>query len=235
MRAHAFRSFGRGKLREGSESLAKARELAEQHKYQERVAGFWMDEAGVTCHYGRGAQSVPLAEKGLAESRNWDQMLAGASVFALCGDEKKAAALAAEVGKSRPLDTLVQAEWIPLVKAQGEIRRGNGATALENLKSAAPYDRFQEDIQLARGQAYLAAKRPADAVQEFQRVLARRDFPRFGDAYPRAQLGTARAYVQQGDIAKAKLAYQDVLATWKDADPDLPLVEQAKAEYAKLQ
>ena len=235
LRSRAFRSFGRGKLREGSETLAKGRELAEQHKYPERVAGFWMDEASVTCTFGRTAQSVPLAEKGLAASRTWDQMLAAASVFALCGDEKKAAALVAEVGKSRPLDTLLQAEWIPLVRAQGETRRGNGAAAVEILKTAAPYDRFQEDIQLARGQAYLAAKRPADAVQEFQRVLARRDFPRYSDAYPRAQLGVARAYAQQGDTAKAKLAYQDVLATWKDADPDLPLLQQAKAEYAKLQ
>ena len=235
LRSHAFRSFGRGKLREGSEFLARARALSEQHKYQERVAGFWMDEAGVTCTFGRAAQSVPLAEKGLAASRNWDQMLAAASVFALCGDEKKAAALVAEVGKNRPLDTLVQAQWIPLIKAQGEVRRGNGAAAVEALKSAAPYDRFQEDVQLARGQSYLAAKRPAEAVQEFQRVLARRDWPRFSDAYPRAQLGIARAYAQQGDTAKAKLAYQDVLATWKDADPDLPLVQQAKAEYAKLQ
>ena len=235
LRSHAFHSFGRGKLREGSEFLARARALSEQHKYQERVAGFWMDEAGVTCTFGRAAQSVPLAEKGLAASRNWDQMLAAASVFALCGDEKKAAALVAEVGKNRPLDTLVQAQWIPLIKAQGEVRRGNGAAAVEALKSAAPYDRFQEDVQLARGQSYLAAKRPAEAVQEFQRVLARRDWPRFSDAYPRAQLGIARAYAQQGDTAKAKLAYQDVLATWKDADPDLPLVQQAKAEYAKLQ
>ncbi len=235
LRSHAFHSFGRGKLREGSEFLARARALSEQHKYQERVAGFWMDEAGVTCTFGRAAQSVPLAEKGLAASRNWDQMLAAASVFALCGDEKKAAALVAEVGKDRPLDTLVQAQWIPLIKAQGEVRRGNGAAAVEALKSAAPYDRFQEDVQLARGQSYLAAKRPAEAVQEFQRVLARRDWPRFSDAYPRAQLGIARAYAQQGDTAKAKLAYQDVLATWKDADPDLPLVQQAKAEYAKLQ
>ena len=235
LRSHAFHSFGRGKLREGSEFLARARALSEQHKYQERVAGFWMDEAGVTCTFGRAAQSVPLAEKGLVASRNWDQMLAAASVFALCGDEKKAAALVAEVGKNRPLDTLVQAQWIPLIKAQGEVRRGNGAAAVEALKSAAPYDRFQEDVQLARGQSYLAAKRPAEAVQEFQRVLARRDWPRFSDAYPRAQLGIARAYAQQGDTAKAKLAYQDVLATWKDADPDLPLVQQAKAEYAKLQ
>jgi len=235
LRRHASHSFGQGKLREGDEYLAKARDLAEQHKYQERVATYWMDEAGATCQFGRGAQSVSLAEKGLAVSRDWIHMLGAAGVFALCGDEKKAAALVAEVGKDRPLDTLVQAVWIPFIKASAEIRRGDGAAAVEILKSAAPYDRFQEDIQLARGQAYLAAKRPADAVQEFQKVLARRDWPRQSDAFPRAQLGVARAYVQQGDTAKARLAYQDVLASWKNADPDLPLVQQAKAEYARLQ
>ena len=235
LRQRAFSSFGRGKLREGSESLAKARDLAGQRKYEERVATYWMDEAGVTCWFGRAPQSVALAEKGLATSRDWNHVLMATAVFAACGDEKKAAALAAEVAKERPLDTLAQAVWIPLVKALAQIRHGDGAAAVETLKSVAPYDRFQEDIQLACGQAYLAAKRPADALQEFQKVLARRDWPRYSDAYPRAQLGTARAYVQQGDSAKAKLAYQDVLATWKDADPDLPLVQQAKAEYAKLQ
>jgi len=235
LRRNAYHSFKQGKLREGSEFLAKGRELAEQHKYPERVAGFWIDEAGITCIFGRAAQSVPLAEKGLAASRDWNTMLAAASVFAFCGDEKKSAALLAEVGKERPLDTLAQAEWIPWIKALAQIRHGEGAAAVETLKSAAPYDRFQEDIQLARGQAYLAAKRPADAVQEFQKVLARRDYPRFSDDYPRAQLGVARAYVQQGDTAKAKVAYQDVLGTWKDADADLPLVQQARAEYAKLQ
>ncbi len=234
LRRHAFHSFGQGKLREGDEFLAKARDLAGQHKYQERVATYWMDEAGVTCQFGLAGQSVPLAEKGLAASRTWDQALAAASVFALCGDEKRAAALVAEVAKDRPLDTLVQAEWIPFIKAFAEIRHGNGAAAVETLKSAAPNDRFQEDIQLARGQAYLAAKRPADAVQEFQKVLARRDL-RQGDAFPRAQLGVARAYAQQGDTAKAKLAYQDVLASWKNADSDLPVLQQAKAEYATLQ
>jgi eukaryotic-like serine/threonine-protein kinase len=235
LRRHASHSFGQGKLREADELLAKARDLGGQHKYQERVATYWMDEAGASCHLGRAPQSVALAEKGLAASRDWNHMLMAAGIFALCGDEKKAAALVAEVGKDRPLDTLAQAVWIPLIKALALIRHGDGAAAIETLKSAAPYDRFQEDIQLARGQAYLAAKRPADAVQEFQKVLARRDWPRFSDAYPRAQLGVARAYVQQGDTAKARLAYQDVLATWKDADPDLPLVQQAKAEYAKLQ
>jgi len=162
-------------------------------------------------------------------------MLAAARIFALCGDEKKATALVAEVSKDRPLDTLDQSVWIPAVKAIVQIRHQDGAAALETLKSAATYDRFEEGIQLVRGQAYLAAKRPADALQEFQRVLSRRDGPHLNQSFPLAQLGTARAYAQQGDTAKAKLAYQDVLASWKNADPDLPILQQAKVEYAKLQ
>jgi len=235
LRRRAFSALGQGKLREASEYLAKARELAGQHKYEERVATYWLDEAAVTCWFGRAPQSVALAEKGLAASQDWIPRLRAAAVFATCGDEKKAAVLLADIGKQRPLDTLLQAEWIPFVKALMQIRHGDGTAAVETLKSAAPYDRFQEDIQLVRGQAYLAAKHPADALQEFQKVLARRDWPRHTDDYPRAQLGTARAYAQQGDIAKAKLAYQDVLATFKNADADLPLVQQVKAEYVKVQ
>ncbi len=235
LRRRAHLSYSQGKLHEGNELLAKARELAEQHKYQELVGDAWIDEAGVDCLFGRSTQSVQIAEKGLSVSRSPDQMLAAARVFALCGDERKAFATAAEVGKDRPLDTRVQAVWIPQVKAFAEIRHGDGAAAVESLKSAAAYDRLEEGIQLERGQAYLAAKRPADAAQEFQRILARRDWPRFTESFPLAQLGVARAYAQQGDSAKAKLAYQDVLASWKDADPDLPILQQAKAEYAKLQ
>jgi len=231
----AARSFGQGKLQQGNEFLAKARELAGQHKYQELVGDYWVGEAGVDCLFGRSAQSVQIAEKGLAVSRSPDQMLAAARVFALCGDEKKAAALVAEVGKDRPLDTLDQSVWIPAVQAIVQIRHGDGAGALETLKSAATYDRFHEEIPLVRGQAYLVAKRPSDALQEFQRILSRRDWPRLNQSFPLAQLGTARAYAQQGDTAKAKLAYQDVLASWKNADPDIPILKEAKAEYARLQ
>jgi predicted Zn-dependent protease len=235
LRRRAARSFGQGKLQQGNEFLARARDLAGQHKYTELVGDYWIGEAGVDCVYGRSAQSVQAADKALAVSRNPDQMLAAARIFALCGDEKKAGALVAEVGKDRPLDTLNQSVWIPAVKAIVQIRHGDGANALETLKSAATYDRFREEIPLIRGQAYLAAKRPSDALQEFQRVLSRRDSPRMTQSFPLAQLGTARAYAQQGDTAKAKLAYQDVLASWKNADPDLPILQQAKAEYAKLQ
>lgn len=117
--------------------------------------------------------------------------------------------MVAEVGKDRPLDTLDQSVWIPAVKAIVQIRHGDGAGALETLKSAATYDRFHEEIPLVRGQAYLVAKRPSDALQEFQRILSRHDWPRLNESFPLAQLGAARAYAQQGDTAKAKLAYQD--------------------------
>jgi eukaryotic-like serine/threonine-protein kinase len=162
-------------------------------------------------------------------------MSGAAIVFAACGDDKKAAALTAELAKSRPLDTIMQSVAIPAVKAWSQLRHADGAAAVETLKSAAPYDRTNDLIQLIRGQAYLAAKRPADAITEFQRVLVRRDWPRITTMYPLAQLGAARAYVQQGDTAKARIAYQDVLATWKDADADVPIVQQARAEYARLQ
>jgi len=233
-RRNAMKAFSEGRLQQGNETLAKARDIAEQHKYPELVATAWLDEAWAGCLYGRSAPSAAAAEKGLAASRGPDELFAAARVLAVCGDDKKAAALAAQLGKDRPLDTLMQTIGISQVKALIEIRHGNGAAAVDLLKSAATYDRMEEWIHIARGQAYLAAKRPSDAVQEFKRVLSRKDWPRFTSSFPLAQLGTARAYAQQGDTANAKHAYQDLFATWKNADPYLPVVEQAKSEYSKL-
>ncbi len=225
---------GKGKLRAADELWAQQRQLAAQQKSPEWTAKAWLAGAESACLYGRSAESAALAEKGLAAFGDWEEMLSAARVYALCGDVKKADALAADISKKRPLDTLVQAMWIPQIKALAAIRRGDGATAVDDLKSAATYDRFQEGIHLVRGDALLAARRPADALHEFQQVLAYRGWARFGAAHAFAQLGTARAYAQQGDTAKAKIAYQDVLANWNNADPDLPVVQQAKAEYAKL-
>jgi ATP/maltotriose-dependent transcriptional regulator MalT len=86
-----------------------------------------------------------------------------------------------------------------------------------------------------RGKAYLAAHRGSEAADEFQKILKQRSIVQNEPIGALAHLGLARAYSMQGDTAKAKSAYQDFLALWKDADPDIPILKQAKAEYAKLQ
>jgi eukaryotic-like serine/threonine-protein kinase len=108
---------------------------------------------------------------------------------------------------------------------------------LQLLKSAEPYDAASTGVHYLRGTAYLHSGRPAEAILEYQKVLSLRLSHSFGPetAGVLAQLDLARAYAAQGDKAKARTAYQDQLATWKAADSDLPLVQKAKAEYAKLQ
>ena len=86
-----------------------------------------------------------------------------------------------------------------------------------------------------RGEAYLAGRRGTETAAEFQKILDHRGIVVNGPIGALAHLGVARAYALEGDIAKAKAAYQDFLRLWKDADPDIPVLQQAKAEYAKLQ
>ncbi|HKW67655.1 MAG TPA: hypothetical protein VJP04_10240, partial [Terriglobales bacterium] len=105
------------------------------------------------------------------------------------------------------------------------------------LATAQPYEDglIWFNTHVLRGEAYLASGDAANAVTEFRKFLARRVDAPFSFYYPLAQLGLARALTAQHDVAGARTAYQDLFAMWKDADPDLPVLKQAKAEYAKLQ
>jgi len=103
------------------------------------------------------------------------------------------------------------------------------------LKAGEPYDKGTSDVHFTRGRAYLLNHQPAQAAQEFQAVLNLRGAFIGDPLMGLAQLYLARAYAQQNDGAKARAAYQDFLALWKDADPDIPMLKEAEAEYARLQ
>ena len=139
--------------------------------------------------------------------------------------------------KQRPDDTILQKVLLPVVQAVTELNHGNAEKALQLLKSAEPYDAASPGVHYLRAAAYLHSSRPSEAIQEYQKVLALKTSRAVGPdpVTALAQLGLARAYLAQGDKAKARTAYQDLLAIWKDADSDLPLVQKARAEYAKLQ
>ncbi len=116
-------------------------------------------------------------------------------------------------------------------------RRGNPRKAIEVLQPARAYE-LSPDAGLyanyIRGQAYLKAGMTAGAAAEFQTVVDNRGVVPTSALYPLAHLGLARAYALAGDTTSARRAYQDFLALWKDADPDIPILQEAKAEYAKL-
>jgi hypothetical protein len=149
--------------------------------------------------------------------------------------------LAAELDKAFPLDTLVQRYWLPTIWARVALERKDASRAIELLKVAstielrppANFTIFLCPVYL-RGEAYLMVRDGNAAAAEFQKFIDHRgivvNFP-WGAL---ARLGLARAYAMQGDTTKARAAYQDFFTLWKDADPDIPILKQAKAEYAKL-
>ena len=115
------------------------------------------------------------------------------------------------------------------------LNNGDARKTIELLKSALPYDKTTTLTIYTRGTALLKAGQGSEAAAEFQRILALYNLSPNDILMPFARLGLARAYALQGEKPKAATAYQDLLATWKDADPDLPVLKQVKAEYARLQ
>jgi predicted Zn-dependent protease len=124
---------------------------------------------------------------------------------------------------------------LPTIRAEIELNKGNAARAIELLKEAEPYEMgVQLDPTYVRGLAYLSNHQGTEATNEFQKILDHRGLIGNSDLVPLSRLGLARAYTLQGDETKARTAYQDFFSLWKDADPDIPILKHAKAEYAKL-
>jgi len=186
-------------------------------------------------------QSAPEALKLAPASQGVEAEAALA--FAMAGDSARAESLAQDLGKHYPLDTQVQSLWLPAIQAQVALNKKNPAAALNTLQAASPIELgqilFVNNISClyhvyVRGEAYLAAGQGSAAAAEFQKILDHSGIVWNCWTGALAHLGLARACVLQGDTAKAKAAYQDFLALWKDADPDIPVLIAAKAEYAKL-
>jgi serine/threonine protein kinase/tetratricopeptide (TPR) repeat protein len=166
-----------------------------------------------------------------------------AIALGLAGDSAQAERLAADLAKRFSEDTVVKFNFLPMIRAATALHSGNGKQAIDALSAAAPYELGQTNSSFTfalypvylRGEAYLAAKQGAAAGNEFQKILDHASLVGNEPLAALAHLGLGRAYALAGDSAKSKVAYQDFLALWKDADPDIPVLQQAKAEYAKLQ
>jgi tetratricopeptide (TPR) repeat protein len=175
-----------------------------------------------------------------------------ALALALAGDAFRAQTLADDLAKRFPEDTVVQFNYLPTTRAQLALNRSDPAKpfgagsskAIEALQGATAYELGNPGTAgftpalypvYVRGEAYLAAHRGGEAAAEFQKIRDHRGVAFNEPIGALAHLGLARAYVLQGDLAKARSAYQDFLTLWKDADPDTPILIAAKAEYARLQ
>jgi tetratricopeptide (TPR) repeat protein len=177
-----------------------------------------------------------------------------ALAFAMAGDTARAESLAQDLGKRLPLDTQMQSLWLPAIQAQLALDRRNPAVALNALQAASPIElgqiAFVNNLSCLyptyiRGEAYLAAGQGKEAAAEFQKILDHSGIVWNCWTGALAHLGVARANALQSrtsqgadaDAARVRAlaAYKDFLTLWKDADPDIPILKQAKAEYARLQ
>ena len=229
--------------------LAKAREFSRhavesaRHADAAETAAQWQALAALReAEFGnlQQARSDAVAAHKLASGRGVDAIVAMA--LALAGDVAQAQAMADALDKEYPHDTLLQGYGLPSTRGAIALQAKDAAKVLDALQVATPYDLVgPSSLQgtmlptYLRGQAYLQLHQGKEAAAEFQKIL---DHPGVVVNQPTgalARLGLARAYAMQGDAAKAKVAYQDFLTLWKDADPDVPVLIQAKAEYAKLQ
>jgi serine/threonine protein kinase len=234
--------FGQlGKARDFSQ---RAIESAKRADAKETAALWQVNAALREAEFGNlgSARQNALAALALAPAPGRDIRSVAALALARAGEAAQAQKLADGLDKDFPQNTVVQGYWLPSIRAAIELNAKYGAKAAEILKTASPYELGQcQPFQLGmmypiylRGQAYLLARQGKEAAAEFQRISDNRAIVLNFPLGALAHLGLARAYAMQGDTAKARAAYQDFLTLWNDADPDIPILKEAKAEYANL-
>jgi serine/threonine protein kinase/tetratricopeptide (TPR) repeat protein len=189
---------------------------------------------------GNNSKAANDATEALKLSRTLSVMGNVATTFAILRQDQKALALANEIERSHPNNTIAINVTVPVIRAATALwpanpAKADPAKAIDFLNTAALYARANAGVIYARGIAYEQAGRYAEAQQDLEKVLDLKTHNGPDIVFAAAQLESGRVFQKQGDTSKARIAYQNFLATWKDADPDVPLLHQAKAEYAKLQ
>jgi tetratricopeptide (TPR) repeat protein len=233
-----------GRLKNSQEASRRAMESAERAGEKEAAATYLALSALRDALFGDADEARRRAVFTMTRSSGRDVQYGAALAFAYTGDDGRTLALADDLNKRFPEDTLVQSNFLPVLRAKVALIRGNGSEAVEILRAATASELGVTTAStfgwtgmrpvFMRGEAYLAARQGGEAASEFQKILDHRGIVVNEPIGALAHLGLARAYVLQGDTAKAKAAYQDFLTLWKDADPDIPILIAAKAEYAKL-
>jgi serine/threonine protein kinase/tetratricopeptide (TPR) repeat protein len=212
---------------------------------QKESAALWQLEAALReAELGNSPEARQQVKAALALASNHDSQILSALALARAGDSAQAAKMADDVAKRYPEDTLVNNYWLPSIRATIELGRNDAGKAIEILEAALPHELGSPTYApvvggmlypiYVRGQAYLKLRQGKEAAAEFQKILDHRTIVQNFITGALAHLGLARAYALQGDTAKARAAYNDFFALWKDADPDIPILIAARSEYAKL-
>ena len=233
-----------GRLKEAREFSRQASTLARRAGEKETAAGYQAVAALREALFGLTNSAGGRAAEAKDRLTGRDLDYAVALTFAYAEGTNRAQALADGLAQKYPEDVVVEFNYLPTLRAKLALRRGDPEEALGLLKVAAPYELGLPAVGFynwpnmypvyVRGEAYLAAHRGPEAAAEFQKILDHRGIVLNEPIGALAHLQLGRAYGLQADTAKARAAYQDFLTLWKNADPDIPILLQAKAEYTKL-
>jgi tetratricopeptide (TPR) repeat protein len=227
-----------GRLDRARQRTQHGVKIALESNLKEHAASMLLSRAIAEALCGESTQSRPTVAAVMKLADSKQQRADSARLLALSGQRPQAQQMMDRLLRENPSDTLLQAVDGPVVLAAGQLSSRQADLALRTLEAVKPYEFGWYALLLPnylRAVVYLQLRRPVEAAAEFKSVLDHRGVSPMDMAWVLSQLGLARAYVMQGDAAKAKAAYQNFLTLWKDADSDIPILKQAKAEYAKLQ
>jgi len=214
--------------------------LAGQSKRPELAGLLEAQEAEAEALLGTADAAQQKTAAALSLASGIDELGPASLILAMTGDKVRAQALIDDLAARYPRNTLVQSDYLPVARAQLALNRKEPSKAIQELETAAPYELGDMDHGNAcypiylRGQAYLAASRGGEAAAEFQKIIDHPGVVLNDPIAALARVGLARAYAVQGNTDKARATYGAFLSLWKNADPDIPVYQQAKAEFAAL-
>jgi eukaryotic-like serine/threonine-protein kinase len=234
-----------GHFHSARELSRQAVDSAKRNDKKETAAEWLLNAALREAEIGNPQQARAQASSTMSLAASRDVRVLVALAFARAGDAARAQSIADELSRSAPANTLLNCYWLPTIRASVELTRHHPDNALRMLQSASPCELGEPNPQLqiggnlypgyVRGQAYLANGDAQQAVAEFQKLIDHRGVMQNFVLGALVHLQLGGAYLGTGDTAKARVQYEDFLTLWKDADPEIPILKRAKAEYAKLQ
>jgi serine/threonine protein kinase/tetratricopeptide (TPR) repeat protein len=224
-----------GHWHRGQDFSRRAIDLAASNSAKEVAAQYAAEAALRAAVLGQCTQTKSAVAQALSFERNQVSLTRSGLALALCGEVNETQSIVTELNKEYPQFTQVNGIWLPAIRAALELDRNNAARAVTELEAASRYEAAGEFWpQYVRGLTNLKLGKGAEAAIEFQKILDHRGYAPMSPLFPLAHLGLARAATLQNDSAKARKAYQDFFSLWKDADPDIPVLIEAKKEYEKL-
>jgi tetratricopeptide (TPR) repeat protein/predicted Ser/Thr protein kinase len=235
-----------GQLQKATRKSQRAADLAQQSGQRERAALYQTGAALWEAFFGNAPEARQSAAAALELAKSREVEYGAAFALALAGDFSQPQTLASGLEKRFPEDTCVRFTYLPALRALLALKHGEPLKAIEQLQIAAPYELGAPQSSFfgsygamypvyVRGEAYLAANHYAEAAAEFQKILGHRGVVLVDPIGALARWRLGKALALSGDTARAKTAYLDFLTLWKNADQDIPIFKQAKAEYARLQ